>query len=69
LINKLAVIIRGSRCGRSVLARKWEQFIEFLTRRFPESRRKADYLISVLEHIPPQARKDLKEVGWTKGLE
>ena len=21
------------------------------------------------EHLPPQARKELKEVGWTKGLE
>ncbi|HEX4920130.1 MAG TPA: hypothetical protein VFV92_05260, partial [Candidatus Bathyarchaeia archaeon] len=21
------------------------------------------------EHLPPQARRDLKEVGWTKGLE
>jgi len=21
------------------------------------------------EHLPPQVRKDLKEVGWTKGLE
>ncbi len=39
-------------------------------RRFPESRRKAYYLsMSIHEHLPPQARKDLKEVGWTKGLE
>ena len=46
---------------------KW--FDEFLERRFPESRRKAYYLMSIHEHLPPQARKDLKEVGWTKGLE
>jgi hypothetical protein len=26
-------------------------------------------LMSIHEHLPPQARKDLKEVGWTKGLE
>ena len=44
-------------------------FDEFLERRFPESRRKAYYLMSIHEHLPPQARKDLKEVGWTKGLE
>jgi hypothetical protein len=25
--------------------------------------------MSIHEHLPPQARKDLKEVGWTKGLE
>jgi hypothetical protein len=46
-----------------------KSFDEFLARRFPESRRKAYYLMSIHEHLPPQARKDLKEVGWTKGLE
>jgi hypothetical protein len=35
-------------------------------RRFPESRRKAYYLMSVHEHLPPKVRK---EVGWTRGLE
>jgi hypothetical protein len=25
--------------------------------------------LKIHEHLPPQARKDLKEVGWTKGLE
>ena len=25
--------------------------------------------MSIHEHVPTQARKDLKEVGWTKGLE
>jgi hypothetical protein len=44
-------------------------FDEFLERRFPESRRKAYYLMSIHEHLPPQARRELKEVGWTKGLE
>ena len=42
---------------------------KFLARRFPESRRKAYYLMSIHEHLPPQARRELKEVGWTKGLE
>jgi hypothetical protein len=37
--------------------------------RFPESRRKAPHLMFIHEHLPPQARKDLKELGWTKGLE
>ena len=40
-----------------------------MERRFPESRRKAYYLMSIHEHLPPQARRELKEVGWTKGLE
>jgi hypothetical protein len=25
--------------------------------------------MSIREHLPPEARKDLKTVGWTKGLE
>ena len=25
--------------------------------------------MSIHEHLPPQARKELKQVGWTKGLE
>jgi len=25
--------------------------------------------MSIHEHLPPQARRDLKEVGWAKGLE
>ena len=46
-----------------------KSFDEFLERRFPGSRRKAYYLISIHEYLPPQARKQLKEVGWAKGLE
>src|ERR1700674_3321848 len=46
-----------------------KSFEEFLERRFPGSRRKAYYLMSIHEHLPPQARKQLKEVGWTKGIE
>jgi hypothetical protein len=46
-----------------------KSFDEFLERRFPESKRKAYYLMSIHEHLPPQARKELKEVGWAKGLE
>src|SRR5438094_3701906 len=38
-------------------------------RRFPESRRKAYYLMSIHEYLPPQVRKELKQVGWTKGRE
>jgi hypothetical protein len=48
---------------------KLKSFDEFLARRFPESRRKAYYLMSIHEHLPPQARRQLKEIGWTKGLD
>jgi hypothetical protein len=44
-------------------------FDEFLEKRFPQSRRKAYYLMSIHEQLPPQARRDLRQVGWTKGLE
>ena len=46
-----------------------KSFDEFLERRFPESRRKAYHLMSIHEHLPPQVRRELKEVGWTKGVE
>ena len=46
-----------------------KSFDEFLLRRFPESRRKAYYLMSIHEHLPLQARKDLEKVGWAKGIE
>ena len=44
-------------------------FDDFLERRFPESRRKAYYLMSIHEQLPPEVKKELKQVGWTKGLE
>jgi hypothetical protein len=46
-----------------------KSFDEFLARKFPESRRKAYYLMSIHEYLPPQARKELKNVGWAKGIE
>jgi len=46
-----------------------KSFDEFLERRFPESRRKAYYLMSIHENLPPEVRCELRQVGWTKGLE
>jgi len=57
------------RAGQYWRVENVNSFDEFLARRFPESRRKAYYLMSIHEHLPPQARKELKEVGWTKGVE
>ncbi len=57
------------RAGQYWRVEKVKSFDEFLETRFPESRRKAYYLMSIHEHLPPQARRELKEVGWTKGLE
>jgi len=57
------------RAGQYWRLERLKCFDEFLERRFPESRRKAYYLMSIHEHLPPQARKELKEVGWAKGIE
>ena len=57
------------RAGQYWRVENVKSFDEFLAKRFRESRRKAYYLMSIHEHLPLQARKDLKEVGWTKGLE
>jgi hypothetical protein len=57
------------RAGQYWRLENLKSFDEFLSRRFPESRRKAYYLMSIHEHLPPQARKDLQEIGWTKGRE
>jgi len=57
------------RAGQYWRVENLRSFDDFLERRFPGSRRKAYYLMSIHEHLPPQARKQLKEVGWTKGLE
>ncbi len=57
------------RAGQYWRVEKLASFDDFLERRFPESRRKAYYLMSIHEHLPPQVRKDLKDIGWTKGRE
>jgi hypothetical protein len=57
------------RAGQYWRLENLNSFDEFLEKRFPESRRKAYYLMSIHEHLPPQVRKDLKDIGWTKGRE
>ncbi len=42
-------------------------FDDFLARRFPKSRTKAYYLMSIHEHLPLPLKKDLTEIGGTKG--
>src|SRR5215469_219838 len=57
------------RAGQYWRLEKCKSFDEFLERHFPESRRKAYYLMSIHENLPPQVRRQLKQVGWTKGRE
>jgi hypothetical protein len=44
-------------------------FDEYLERKFPESRRKAYYLMAIHEHLPKIPKRDLKLVGWSKAAE
>src|SRR5437762_8591912 len=57
------------RAGQYWRTEKLKSFDEFLERRFPDSRRKAYYLMSIHEHLPPQIRRELKQVGWSKATE
>src|SRR5205814_9906832 len=57
------------RAGQYWRMENLKSFDEFLEKRFPESRRKAYYLMSIHEHLPKQIKRELKQVGWSKGLE
>jgi hypothetical protein len=57
------------RAGQYWRLENLKSFDDFLERRFPESRRKAYYLMSIHEHLPPEVKRELKQVGWTKGVE
>ena len=57
------------RAGQYWRLEKLNSFDHFLEKRFPESRRKAYYLMSIHEHLPKQVRPNLKMVGWSKAAE
>src|SRR5213079_1566077 len=57
------------RAGQYWRLENMKSFDEFLEKRFPESRRKAYYLMSIHELIPKQIKKDLGEIGWAKAAE
>lgn len=44
-------------------------FDDFLTKRFPESRRKAYYLMAIHEQLPRRIHQELRKVGWSKAAE
>ena len=46
-----------------------KSFDEYLERKFPESRRKAYYLMAIHEHLPRIPKADLNVMGWTKARE
>jgi hypothetical protein len=58
-----------ARAGQCWRVEGLKSFEEFLQRRFPESRRKAYYLMSIHENLPPRAKRELEKLGWAKGIE
>lgn len=48
---------------------KMKSFDDFLKRRFPDSRRKAYYLMAIHEHLTRVPKQQLREIGWTKATE
>ena len=46
-----------------------KSFDEFLEKKFPESRRKAYYLMAVHERLTRHPQSELEQVGWTKARE
>ena len=44
-------------------------FDDFLAKRFPDSRRKAYYLMTIHEHLMRVPKPQLREIGWTKARE
>jgi hypothetical protein len=57
------------RAGQYWRIENLKSFDEFLEKRFPDSRRKAYYLMSIHEHLPAAAKKHLDRVGWAKAAE
>jgi hypothetical protein len=46
-----------------------KSFDAFLERRFPDSRRKAYYLMAIHENLTKVPKQQLREVGWSKAIE
>src|SRR5260370_37074862 len=57
------------RAGQYWRLENLSSFDEFLARRVSESRRKADYRVSIPEDLPPEVKNDLKEIRRTEGRE
>jgi hypothetical protein len=57
------------RAGQYWRLENLKSFDEFLEKRFPESRRKAYYMMAIHEHLTRIPKRQLCEVGWTKALE
>src|SRR5579871_816572 len=57
------------RAGQYWRMENLKSFDEFLEKRFPESRRKAYYLMAIHENLTRIPKTRLREVGWSKAAE
>ena len=57
------------RIGQYWRLERLRSFDEFLERRFPESRRKAYYIMTIHEHLTQIPKRELQQIGWTKARE
>src|SRR5579863_9054682 len=57
------------RAGRYWRLENLKSFDEFLEKRFPESRRKAYYLMAIHENLTKVPKSRLKAMGWSKAVE
>jgi hypothetical protein len=58
-----------ARAGQYWRLENLKSFDEYLAKRFPESRRKAYYLMAIHEHLTRVPKQHLREVGWSKATE
>ncbi len=47
----------------------YKSFEQFLEAKFPDSRRKAYYLMSIHDHLRQIPTKEIEDLGWSKALE
>jgi len=57
------------RAGQYWRLQNLTSFNDYLATKFPESRRKAFYLMSIHEQLPKEVKKELKQVGWSEAAE
>jgi hypothetical protein len=57
------------RAGRYWRLENLKSFDDFLEKRFPESRRKAYYLMAIHENLTKIPKQQLREIGWRKAAE
>ena len=57
------------RAGQYWRLEKMKSFDEFIEKRFPDSRRKAYYLMAIHEHLTRVPKQQLRAMGWTKAKE